>query len=57
VRLVIFLRGGAKGIKWHKLYRMHPVVYKILDYLYYDRQHYTFDVQLYCIILYCAKYK
>jgi hypothetical protein len=29
-----------------KLYRMHPVVYilVILDHLYYDRQHNTFDV-------------
>jgi hypothetical protein len=26
---------------------MHPVVYRILDYLYCDRQHNTFDVQLF----------
>jgi hypothetical protein len=38
-----------------KLCRMHPVVYGILDYLYCDRQHNTFDVQfifIYIIWLY-----
>jgi hypothetical protein len=29
------------------VYRMHPVVYRILDYVYCDRQHNTFDVQLF----------
>jgi hypothetical protein len=29
---------------------MHPVVYRILDYLYYDRQHNSFDVQFIYIL-------
>jgi hypothetical protein len=31
----------------NKLCRKLPVVYRILDYLYYDREHNTFDVQLF----------
>jgi hypothetical protein len=29
-------------IYFYKLYRLHPVVYKILDYLFYNRQYNTF---------------
>jgi hypothetical protein len=36
-----------------KLYRMHPVVCTILDYLYSDRQHNTFDV---LFIFYIIRY-
>jgi hypothetical protein len=30
------------GTRIYRLYRLHPVVYKILDYLYYNRPHNTF---------------
>jgi hypothetical protein len=33
------------GAQLYALYRMHTVVYRILDYLYCDHQQNTFDVQ------------